>query len=117
VVPSRNALRRIREKLRQLTPRGQPRTLTRVVQEVNTLRRGWAAYFRYGYPWAAFRALNHFVRGRFWTFLRRRSQRRARPFEQVHVCTLGDSATGCALSDAASRVLNLCALLGGDECP
>jgi RNA-directed DNA polymerase len=80
VGPSTQALRRIREKLRVLTQRGQPRPLSLVVQEVNTLLRGWAAYFRYGYPRAAFRALNHFVRGRFHSFLRNRSQRRARPF-------------------------------------
>ena len=80
VVPSAKALGRIREKLRALTPRGQPRPLRRVVQEVNLLLRGWAAYFRYGYPRAAFRTLNHFVRGRFQTFLRNRSQRRSRPF-------------------------------------
>jgi RNA-directed DNA polymerase len=80
VVPSAKALGRIRDKLRALTPRGKPRPLGCVVQEVNTLLRGWATYFRYGYPRAAFRALNHFVRGRFRTFLRNRSQRRARPF-------------------------------------
>jgi RNA-directed DNA polymerase len=80
VVPSSKALCRIREKLRALTARGKPRPLASVVQEVNTLLRGWAAYFRYGYPRAAFRALNHFVRGRFRSFLRNRSQRRARPF-------------------------------------
>jgi len=80
VGPSAKALGRIRDKLRALTPRGRPRPLGRVVQEVNRLLRGWAAYFRYGYPRAAFRALNHFVRGRFQTFLRNRSQRRARPF-------------------------------------
>jgi RNA-directed DNA polymerase len=79
-VPSARALSRIRDKLRALTPRGKPRPLRPVVQEVNLLLRGWAAYFRYGYPRAAFRALNHFVRGRFLTFLRNRSQRRSRPF-------------------------------------
>jgi RNA-directed DNA polymerase len=47
---------------------------------VNPLLRGWAAYFRYGYPRQAFRALNYFVRGRFRCFLRNRSQRRSRPF-------------------------------------
>jgi RNA-directed DNA polymerase len=80
VVPSTKALGRLREKLRALTRRGKPRPLPVVVQEVNTLLRGWAAYFCYGYPRAAFRALNHFVRGRFRTFVRNRSQRRARPF-------------------------------------
>ena len=80
VGPSATALGRIRDKLRALTQRGKPRPLVHVVQEVNRLLRGWAAYFRYGYPRAAFRALNHFVRGRFLTFLRNRSQRRARPF-------------------------------------
>jgi RNA-directed DNA polymerase len=80
VGPSAKALGRIRDKVRALTRRGHPRPLGRVVQDVNALLRGWAAYFRYGFPRAAFRALNHFVRGRFLTFLRNRSQRRARPF-------------------------------------
>ena len=80
VVPSAKALGRLRAKLRALTQRGKPRPLTHVVQEVNTLLRGWAAYFRYGFPRAAFRDVNHFVRGRFQSFLWNRSQRRARPF-------------------------------------
>ena len=67
----------MRDKLRTLTQRGQPRPLSHMVQDVNRLLRGWAAYFRYGYPRAAFRALNHFVQGRFRTFLRNRSQRRS----------------------------------------
>lgn len=80
IVPSGKALGRIREKVRALTRRGNLRPLRCVVQDVDALLHAWAAYFRYGYPRVAFRGLNHFVRGRFRTFLRNRSQRRARPF-------------------------------------
>ena len=80
VVPSSKALGRIREKVREVTRRGNTRPLTAVVEEVDLLTHSWATYFRYGYPRAAFRDLNHFVRGRFQSFLRSRSQRRMRPF-------------------------------------
>ena len=62
---------------------GERETLARdTIAAVNPLLRGWQAYFRYGYPRQAFRALNYFVRGRFRCFLRNRSQRRSRPFRQ-----------------------------------
>lgn len=82
VGPSRRACKRVREKLRALTRVSAKRSLRDTVAAVNTLLRGWKAYFRYGYPRHAFRALNHYVRGRFGCFLRNRSQRRSRPFRQ-----------------------------------
>jgi RNA-directed DNA polymerase len=80
VGPSRRALARVREKLRHLTRSSAKRSLGDTVVAVNTLLGGWRAYFRYGYPRHAFRAVNHYVRGRFRCFLRNRSQRRSRPF-------------------------------------
>ena len=56
VVPSKRALARVRDKLRDLTSRRTNRSLVETIGAVNTLLRGWAAYFRYGYPRAAFRA-------------------------------------------------------------
>ena len=82
VVPSKRALARVRDKLRDLTSRRTNRSLVETIGAVNTLLRGWAAYFRYGYPRAAFRALNHYLQVRFGCFLRNRSQRRSRPFRQ-----------------------------------
>jgi RNA-directed DNA polymerase len=58
------------------------RSLRATITTVNTVLRGWSAYFRYGYPRVVFRALNHYLRVRFRCFLRKRSQRRSRPFRQ-----------------------------------
>lgn len=82
VGPSKRAHARVREKVRALTRAGAKRSLVATVAAVNTLLRGWRAYFRYGYPRHAFRALNHYVQVRFRCFLRNRSQRRSRPFRQ-----------------------------------
>ena len=73
----------MREKLRGLTRAGRRNARSpRRSAAVNTLLRGWAAYFRYGYPRRAFRAVNHYVQVRFRCFFRNRSQRRSRPFRQ-----------------------------------
>lgn len=82
VGPSKRALARVREKLRGLTDGKTKRPLAETIGAVNTLLRGWAAYFRYGYPRTAFRAVNHYLQVRFWCFFRNRSQRRSRPFRQ-----------------------------------
>jgi RNA-directed DNA polymerase len=82
VGPSPRALARLREKLRGLTQARAKRSLRGTIDEVNTLLRGWSAYFRYGYPRHAFRSVNYYVQGRFRCFLRNRSQRRSRPFRQ-----------------------------------
>ena len=50
VGPSKRALARVREKLRGLTNGKTKRPLAETIGAVNTLLRGWAAYFRYGYP-------------------------------------------------------------------
>jgi RNA-directed DNA polymerase len=80
VGPSKRAQARVREKVRGLTRASAKHSLSDTVAAVNPLLRGWAAYFRYGYPRQSFRALNYFVQGRFRSFLRNRSQRRSRPF-------------------------------------
>jgi len=80
VSPSKRAQARVREKVRGLTRAGANRSLMQTIAAVNPLLRGWATYFQYGYPRQAFRALNHFVQGRFRSVLRTRSQRRSRPF-------------------------------------
>jgi RNA-directed DNA polymerase len=82
VEPSTRAQARVREKLRVLTRARAKRSLADTVAAVDTLLRGWKAYFRYGYPRRVFRAVNSYVRVRFSRFLRNRSQRRSRPFRQ-----------------------------------
>jgi RNA-directed DNA polymerase len=82
VVPSRKAVARLRDKIRDKTGSGYKKPLREVIEEVNVILRGWANYFRYGYPRKTFRDVNHFVRCRFNRFLLNRSQRRSRPFRQ-----------------------------------
>lgn len=82
VEPSPQAQARLREKLRGLTRASAKCSLRGTVVTVNTLLRGWRAYFRYGYPRRVFRDVNHHVQVRFRCFLRNRSQRRSRPFRQ-----------------------------------
>ena len=82
VMPSQRSQARLREKLRGLTRASAKRSLPETIAAVNTRLRGWSAYFRYGYPRQAFRAVNYYLQVRFRSFLRNRSQRRSRPFRR-----------------------------------
>jgi RNA-directed DNA polymerase len=82
VFPSNKATARLRDKIRAKTASGYKKPLLEVIEEVNTILKGWANYFCYGYPRKAFRDVNHFVRCRFQRFLRNRSQRRSKPFRE-----------------------------------
>jgi RNA-directed DNA polymerase len=82
VIPSKQAIQRVRERIRGLTGSGYKKPLQEAILDVNQVLQGWGAYFSYGYPRQTFRDLNHFVRCRFRSFLRNRSQRRSKPFRQ-----------------------------------
>ena len=74
--PSRKAMGREREALRQLINSHESHTpLPELIRRVNRQMRGWCGYFRLGHPRQAFRHLNHFVQHRLYKHLRRRSQR------------------------------------------
>ena len=80
VFPSKKSVGRERDKLREMThPRYCFKPIPALIRELNTHLRGWANYYRYGYPRCAFRAINWHVRNRLYKHLRRRSQRRYRP--------------------------------------
>lgn len=94
LIPSKKAVAREREKLRALTgPDKGYVPLPDLVAQINRQLRGWANYFRHGYPRAVFRKVNHYVRYRLSRNLRRRSQRPFRPPEGVtlykHLASLG----------------------------
>lgn len=92
--PSKKALGRSRERLRNLTsPRRCFVPVTQVIAEVNRYLTGWGNYFSHGYRGKAFRHLNHFATQRLTTHLQRRSQRPFRPPEgrtfYAHLQALG----------------------------
>ncbi len=80
LTPSKKALKREREKIRQMTSsRMCFKPVANMIQEINAHLRGWANYFELGYPRKAFRHINFHVRRRLTIHLRRRSQRPCRP--------------------------------------
>lgn len=80
--PSKKALARARQKLRELTSaRMCFKPVRTVIGEVNAYLNGWAEYFGWGYPRVAMRHLNRMARVRLHVHLNRRSQRRYRPPE------------------------------------
>jgi RNA-directed DNA polymerase len=79
VMPSRRAEARLREKIREKTRSRYKKPLNNVIEEMNQITRGWKNYFGYGYPRKSFRDMSHFMRCRFRSFLRNRSQRRSNP--------------------------------------
>lgn len=86
--PSRKALAREREALRQLiSPKQCFIPLPELIESLNRNLRGWANYFQLGYPRNALRDLNHFVRYRLGKHLKRRSQRGWRPRQGVSLHT------------------------------
>lgn len=94
VTPSKKALARERQRLRELTATKHCfKPVPALICELNRHLHGWARYFNYGYPRMAFRHLNFHVRNRLSRHLRRRSQRRYRTAEGVsfyrHLAQLG----------------------------
>ena len=84
--PSRKATAREREAVRKLVSPKQCYTpLPELIGQLNRHLRGWANYFKLGYPRNAFRDLNHFVQCRLGKHLRRRSQRGWRARQGVNL--------------------------------
>jgi RNA-directed DNA polymerase len=80
VAQSKKALKREREKLGQMTSRSnRSKPIPTLIEGLNRHLRGWANYFRFGYPREAFDQINRHVLLRLGQHLRRRSQRPFRP--------------------------------------
>jgi RNA-directed DNA polymerase len=80
VFPSKKALARERQKLRDMTgPNMCFKPTVELIAEINRHLKGWSNYFGRGYPRDAFRQINAFVRERLTRHLKRRSQRPYRP--------------------------------------
>jgi RNA-directed DNA polymerase len=84
VFPSKKAVVREREKLREMTgPQQCWKPISLLIEDLNRHLRGWANYFSFGYPRDAKREINRYVRQRLTRHLQRRSQRPFRPSEEV----------------------------------
>jgi RNA-directed DNA polymerase len=80
VQPSKKALAREREVIREKTsPSMCFKPIDDMIGEINMHLKGWANYFRFGYPRKAFRNVNWYVRRKLTRHLKRRSQRPMRP--------------------------------------
>jgi RNA-directed DNA polymerase len=83
LTPSRKALQRERDALRQMTGPEQCFTpLPELIGRLNRQMCGWANYFSMGYPRAAYRHINRYVRERLTRHVQRRSQRGYRPAKE-----------------------------------
>jgi RNA-directed DNA polymerase len=87
--PAEKSAARIKEKIKAITGRPNRDSLTLVIEEMNQILRGWANYFKLGYPRKVFRDINHYILIRFHRFTKNRSQRRSKPRRP------GESLYGC----------------------
>ena len=86
VAPSKKALARAREKVRELTgPQQCCVPIPELIQTINRWTMSWSRYYRYGYPRSVFRQLNWYVGQRLNHLLQRRSQRPFRTAEGTTV--------------------------------
>ena len=80
--PSKRAMAKARERIRELTPRSiNCIPIDLVAERLNRFLRGWANYFATGFPWTPFRKIDDYVRQRMVHHLQRRSQRSFKPSE------------------------------------
>jgi RNA-directed DNA polymerase len=78
--PSDKKMQAMRKKIHDLTSsRRGCLPLRQVICQLNDCLRGWAAYYRQGYPQRAFRKMDKHVLNRMIQFLKRRSQRPFKP--------------------------------------
>ena len=78
--PSKESSARRREKVRQqLQPKTSHVPIPELIDELNQQLKGWAVYFKKGYPRKSYREMNWFVQRRLTKHLKRRSQRPYRP--------------------------------------
>lgn len=77
--PSRRAMKRLREKIHDLTDRRHAGTDIRVViAALNPVLRGWGNYFRTGNAATKFRQIDWYVTGRLWRLMRLKRGRNLR---------------------------------------
>lgn len=80
--PSIEAQKRLKAKLKAATRTCVKKKMIFVVQDVSQILNDWTGYFNFGSPTKVFSRINHYVLTRFVRFLRRKSQRRCKPFRK-----------------------------------
>jgi RNA-directed DNA polymerase len=76
--PSPEAMRRARDRIRELTLRKRLRDpVEEVVQDINRFLRGWGGYFRYGHSALHFNRIGNYALKRLALFVAKRHQRQA----------------------------------------
>lgn len=74
--PTDKAMRRARDRIRELTVRSRLLLpVEAVVQDINVFLRGWAAYFRYGHSAARFGKIRNYAKERLMIFIGKRHKR------------------------------------------
>ena len=80
MIPSKKAIQKEWEKVREMTSRHQCfKPIPTLIEELNRHLKGWANYFSIGYPTGAYWEIDWFVGERLKRHLQRRSQRPYRP--------------------------------------
>ena len=62
--PASEALKRAKDRIRQITHRGRGRNIRQVIKEINLFTRGWVGYFRLATVKHAFELLDQWIRRR-----------------------------------------------------
>jgi RNA-directed DNA polymerase len=75
--PCDNSLRKLKDRIRDQTPRCAGHSLPSIISEVNQTLRGWFNYFQYSH-WTTFESLDRWIRMRLRSILRKRRGRRGR---------------------------------------
>jgi RNA-directed DNA polymerase len=114
--PTRKAMQRARDRIRELTLRSRLRLPVEVVvEDVNRFVRGWSGYFRYGNSADHFDKINRFARERMAIFLAKR-YRRSRAFGW-YVVAFADERPRVGRPDRnRGRTQTLPGLAGHAEC-
>ena len=83
--PSRRSMQRVRQRVKELTPRSRCHAdIREVISDLNPVLRGWGNYFRTGNAARQFNALDSFVVRRLRTLRIKRKERHLRPGEALH---------------------------------
>ncbi len=75
--PRKKSMEKLKEGIRQLTPRTSGVSLTESIEKLNTKLRGWYEYFKHSHP-TTFASVDGYVRGRLRSIQRKRLGKRGR---------------------------------------